>query len=209
MRLSSYDMLQGYMRETPSNSLIRLIYISGINTVDDSVFKHIQSHSESFNKNNNIAGFLCNNNESFLQCLEGTKEVVSSLMQRIFKDANHKDVGVVFAKKVSRYSFTDWRMHSLNLGDSNWEKFSNHTKLSDISPFKPEHWPSWFVEHFIDSIKRLNSSDLNQDYITFDTLGYSNVEKTLARDNILFYIFLGLLICSSAAALLFKYDVIS
>ena len=153
--------------------------------------------------------FLCNNNENFLQCLEGTKNTISALMQRIFKDSNHKDVDVVFTKEVSDYSFADWRMHSLNLGDSNWEKFSTHSQLSEISPFKPEHWPNWFVEHFIESVKTIDYSNLDQDLITFDTLGYSDVEKKLASDNILFYIFLIVLISSTVAILLFRYDVVS
>ena len=208
MSIASYDMLEESMRGIPSNSLIRLIYISGLNTTSDSVFKHIQSHSESFNKDNNIAGFLCNNDQSFLQCLEGAKDVVSSLMQRIFKDQHHKDVDVVFAKKVGGYSFTDWRMHSLNLDNDNWEKFSNYTKVSDISPFKPQHWPSWFIEHFIETVKKIDYSDINQSYITFDTLGYSAIKKKLARDNVLFYIFLGLLICSATVILLFRHNVI-
>ncbi|WP_062845107.1 MULTISPECIES: BLUF domain-containing protein [Psychrobacter] len=197
------------MQDTPTNALIRLIYISDINTADSSVFAHIQHHSESFNKENHIAGFLCNNNESFLQCLEGTKEVVSSLMQRIFKDKNHKDVDVVFSKKISGYSFTDWRMHSINLNDSNWKKFSNHTQLTDISPFKPQHWPHWFVDHFIESVKTIDYSNLDKDLITFDKLGYSDVQKTLASNNVLFYIFLSVLISSAVAILLFRYNVIA
>ncbi len=209
MNIASYDMLEKSMRETPANALVRLIYISGVNTADSSVFTHIQRHSESFNKDNHIAGFLCNNSERFLQCLEGTKDVISALMQRIFRDKNHKDVDVVFVKKVSDYSFTDWRMHSLNLNDSNWEKFSNHTQLGDISPFKPEHWPSWFVEHFIESVKTIDYSTLDKDLISFDSLGYSDVKKTLVGDNVLFYIFLSLMVCSSAATLLFRYNVIS
>lgn len=209
MNISSYEMLEGSMQDTPSNSLIRLIYISGVNTADSSVFTHIQRHSESFNKDNNIAGFLCNNNESFLQCLEGTKDVISSLMQRIFNDKNHKDVDVIFAEKVSSYSFTDWRMHSLNLNDSNWKKFSNHTQLSDISPFKPQYWPHWFVEHFIESVKTIDYSNLDKNLITFDTLGYSDVQKALVSNNVLFYIFLSVLIGSAVTILLFRYNVVS
>ena len=209
MRISSYDVLEGSMGETSASDLIRLIYISAVNTTSLSVFKHIQRHSESFNKDNNIAGFLCNNSESFLQCLEGTKDVVYALMQRIFRDKNHKDVDVVFVKKVSGYSFSDWRMHSLNLSHDNWEKFSNYTQVGDISPFKPEQWPHWFVEHFIQSVKAIDYSELNQDYISFDKLGYSQVGKKLASDNVLFYLFISLMICSSAATLLFRYDVIS
>lgn len=209
MNIYSHDRLEESMSDTPANALIRLIYISGINTTDNSVFTHIQRHSESFNKENRIVGFLCNNNESFLQCLEGTKDVVSSLMQRIFKDKNHKDVDVVFSKQISGYSFTDWRMHSINLNDNNWEKFSNHTQLTDISPFKPQDWPHWFVDHFIESVKTIDYSNLNKDVITFDKLGYSDVQKTLVSNNVLFYIFLSVLISSAVAILLFRYNVIA
>lgn len=93
------------MSDTPSDALIRLIYISKVNTNKMSVFKHIQTHSEGFNRGNNIRGFLCNNEESFLQCLEGSKGIVFSLMQRIFQDVNHKEVDVIFAEKVGGYSF--------------------------------------------------------------------------------------------------------
>lgn len=208
INIHSHDKLEESMSDTPANALIRLIYVSGVNTTDSSVFAHIQRHSESFNKENKIVGFLCNNNDSFLQCLEGTKEVVSSLMQRIFKDENHKDVDVVFSKKISSYSFTDWRMHSINLNDSNWKKFSKHTQLSDSSPFKPHHWPNWFVDHFIDTVKTIDYFNLDKDLITFDKLGYSDVQKTLVSNNVLFYIFLSVLISSAVVILLFRYHVI-
>lgn len=207
-------MLKGEMINIRSDSLIRLIYISDMNTTKDSVFKHIHHHSESFNKNNGITGFLCNNQEHFLQCLEGTKDAVLSLMQRIFKDSNHKDVDVVFTKQVNHYSFADWRMHSLNLDDNNWETLSKYNKpgdmLSDISPFKPETWPHWFVEHFIDHVKTFDYSSLaNQNnIITFDTLGYSEFEKKLVTDGVLLSIFIVLLLCSTAVTMIFRYDIL-
>ncbi len=214
MNIVSHKVLIGKMNDIPSDSIIRLIYVSAMNTTKDSVFKHIQYHSESFNKNNGITGFLCNNQEHFLQCLEGTKDAVLSLMQRIFKDANHKDVDVIFTKQISDYSFADWRMHSLNLEDNNWNALSKHNKpshmLSDISPFKPETWPHWFVEHFIDHVKAFNYSSLDNqnNYITFDTLGYSEFEKKLVTDGVLLCIFLVLLLCSTAVTMVFRYNII-
>lgn len=211
MNIINHELLEGSMSDISSDSLIRLIYVSKVNTTKNSVFEHIQSHSESFNRNNNITGFLCNNKKSFLQCLEGSKSIVFSLMQRIFQDTNHKDVDIIFAEKVGSYSFSDWRMHSLYLNDNNWGEISNHTQLSDISPFKPETWPHWFVEHFIECVKIVNYSKTDHDFnhITLDTLGYSEVEKKLISDGVLFSIFLSLLICSIVAVLLFKYDVIA
>ena len=202
-------MLEGSMKKTPADTLIRLVYVSTINTNESSVFEHIQKHSENFNKNNRIMGFLCNDDESFLQFLEGSKKSIFSLMQRIFQDPNHKDVDVVLTEKVSDYSFTDWRMHSLNLGDSNWARFSNQTRMSGISPFKPKHWPHWFVESFVDSMKNLDYSALDKEAITFDSLGYSDVEKKLVSNNVLFYIFLSVLISAATIVVLLRYNIIS
>lgn len=209
MNITNHDMLESSMKQIPADTLIRLVYVSAIKTNELSVFKHIQKHSEDFNKNNDIAGFLCNNEESFLQFLEGSKKNIFSLMQRIFKDSNHKDVDVVYTEKVSDYTFTDWRMHSLNLGGSHWLNFSNHTQMNGISPFKPKHWPHWFVESFIDSVKSIDYSNSNKEYITFDTLGYSDVEKTLVGNNVLFYIFLSVLIAAATTIALLRYNVIS
>lgn len=210
MNIISHKALKEEVSNIPSDSLIRLIYISDMNTTGDSVFKHIQHHSEFFNKSNGITGFLCNNQAHFFQCLEGTKDAVLFLMRRIFKDANHKDVDVIFTKQISDYSFSDWRMHSLNLDNNNWKKLSEHTKLSDISLFKPETWPHWFVEHFIDHIKTFDYSRLDnlQDYVTFDTLGYSELEKKLVTNGILLSIFFALLLCSTAVVMVFRYDII-
>jgi len=118
MKIESHRRLEKSMKGVPSNSLVRLIYVSKVNTLDRSVFEHIQSHSDVYNRDNKISGFLCNDEKSFLQCLEGGKDVVFSLMQRIFKDNNHKKVGVVAVEQVSQCRFEDWRMHSLNLSAS-------------------------------------------------------------------------------------------
>ncbi len=211
MKIESHRGLEESMEDVPSSSLVRLIYVSKVNTLDRSVFEHIQSHSDVYNKDNKISGFLCNDEKSFLQCLEGAKDVVFALMQRIFKDNNHKKVGVVAVKQVSQCRFEDWRMHSLNLSASNWHRLSDHAQLGEVSPFKPEQWPYWFVEHFIECVRNFDYSDISRDkdYITFDDLGYSELEEKLTRNNILLFIFLGLLVASTAAILLFRYDVIA
>ena len=45
--------------------------------------------------------------------------------------------------------------------------------------------------------------------VSFDKLGYSEVQKTLGSDNILFYIFLSVLISAAVVVLLFRYNVIA
>ena len=210
VNIASHKKLEKAMKDVPSASLVRLIYVSRVNTSDKSVFEHIQRHSDVYNRNNKIAGFLCNDEKSFLQCLEGAKGAVFSLMERIFEDDNHRKVHVVAVEQVSQYHFTDWRMHSLNLSASNWHRISNLSRLGKISPFKPEHWPYWFVEYFIECVREFDysNSDYDTNYITFDDLGYSELEEKLTQDNILLFIFFGLLIASTAAILLIKYDVI-
>lgn len=211
MHIASHKILKKSMKDVPATSLVRLIYVSRVNTKDKSVFEHIQKHSEVYNKDNQIAGFLCNDEKSFLQCLEGAKDAVFSLMERIFKDDNHRKVDVVAVEQVSQCRFTDWRMHSLNLSASNWHRLSDRVQLGQISPFKPEHWPYWFVEYFIDCVKKFDYSNIDHDtnYITFDDLGYSELEEKFTKNNVLLFIFLGLLVASTAAILLFRYDVIA
>ncbi|BBI67646.1 hypothetical protein PKHYL_18370 [Psychrobacter sp. KH172YL61] len=64
MNIASHSKLEESMKDVASTSLVRLIYVSRVNTTDRSVFEHIQRHSHVYNKNNKIAGFLCNDEKA-------------------------------------------------------------------------------------------------------------------------------------------------
>lgn len=177
MIISSYNHLKKALNDFEDDSLIRLVYVSNISKkskLDPSLFEHIRSHAEDYNRKNNIKGMLCNNQTYFLQCLEGTKEKLLPLMDNIFKDDRHSKLKVTLLKPIDHYSFNDWRMHSLNLDDRLWLKDSlqaNSPELRKFIPFRPLEWSEWFMEYFLETMQKFDN--INQSYD--DQTGSNNV----------------------------------
>ena len=168
MIISSYNHLKKALNDFEDDSLIRLVYVSNISKkskLDPSLFEHIRSHAEDYNRKNNIKGMLCNNQTYFLQCLEGTKEKLLPLMDNIFKDDRHSKLKVTLLKPIEHYSFDDWRMRSLNLDDRLWLKDSlqaNSPELRKFIPFRPLEWSEWFMEYFLETMQKFDN--INQGY---------------------------------------------
>lgn len=73
---------------------------------------------ESSKKNNQpakITGVLLFIEGCFLQILEGPKDIVKSLFQKVKKDNRHKDVLRIFEGEVTERSFDKWSMGFKNI----------------------------------------------------------------------------------------------
>jgi len=57
-----------------------------------------------------ITGILLYGNERFVQVLEGEKEAVQDLYERIKHDARHQHVTAYADKAISKRMFTEWAM---------------------------------------------------------------------------------------------------
>ena len=198
MIISSYNHLKKALNDFEDDSLIRLVYVSNISKkskLDPSLFEHIRSHAEDYNRKNNIKGMLCNNQTYFLQCLEGTKEKLLPLMDNIFKDDRHSKLKVTLLKPIDHYSFNDWRMRSLNLDDKLWLKDSlqaNSPELRKFIPFRPLEWSEWFMEYFLETMQKFDN--INQGYDdqtgTYNVVQDSNVQIASLFDSTLLHRFL-------------------
>ncbi|EGK15459.1 BLUF domain-containing protein [Psychrobacter sanguinis] len=198
MIISSYNHLKKALNDFEDDSLIRLVYVSNISKkskLDPSLFEHIRSHAEDYNRKNNIKGMLCNNQTYFLQCLEGTKEKLLPLMDNIFKDNRHSKLKVTLLKPIDHYSFNDWRMRSLNLDDKLWLKDSlqaNSPELRKFIPFRPLEWSEWFMEYFLETMQKFDN--INQGYDdqagTYNLVQDSNVQIASLFDSTLLHRFL-------------------
>jgi len=198
MIISSYNHLKKALNDFEDDSLIRLVYVSNISKkskLDPSLFEHIRSHAEDYNRKNNIKGMLCNNQTYFLQCLEGTKEKLLPLMDNIFKDNRHSKLKVTLLKPIDHYSFNDWRMRSLNLDDKLWLKDSlqaNSPELRKFIPFRPLEWSEWFMEYFLETMQKFDN--INQGYDdqagTYNVVQDSNVQIASLFDSTLLHRFL-------------------
>ena len=198
MIISSYNHLKKALNDFEDDSLIRLVYVSNISKkskLDSSLFEHIRSHAEDYNRKNNIKGMLCNNQTYFLQCLEGTKQKLLPLMDNIFKDDRHNKLKVTLLKPIDHYSFNDWRMRSLNLDDRLWLKDSlqaNSPELRKFIPFRPLEWSEWFMEYFLETMQKFDN--INQGYDdqtgSYNVVQDSNVQIASLFDSTLLHRFL-------------------
>ena len=198
MIISSYNHLKKALNDFEDDSLIRLVYVSNISKkskLDPSLFEHIRSHAEDYNRKNNIKGMLCNNQTYFLQCLEGTKEKLLPLMDNIFKDDRHSKLKVTLLKPIEHYSFNDWRMRSLNLDGRLWLKDSlqaNSPELRKFIPFRPLEWSEWFMEYFLETMQKFDN--INQGYDdqtgSYNVVQDSNVQIASLFDSTLLHRFL-------------------
>ena len=92
-------------------SLHQLIYSS---SPSKKVLKsHLYIILRQARKNNKIigvTGLLIYSDEHFFQILEGEKEVVSELFQRISSDKRHSDIQILSENDVDFRSFPSWEM---------------------------------------------------------------------------------------------------
>lgn len=95
--------------------MIELVYYSISNTeITSEILSDILITSRDFNSKNNVTGCLLYHNKVFLQLLEGEKETVENLFEKIKDDKRHSNI--VLIEKVEERLFSDWSMafHELN-----------------------------------------------------------------------------------------------
>jgi hypothetical protein len=106
------------MRKTNmSGALYRLIYCSrnviaqvlpGRDVGEE--IRAILATSRRSNKADNVTGAMLFTSSGFAQILEGTREAVERIFERISADPRHADVTVLSFTPTERRSFPDWSM---------------------------------------------------------------------------------------------------
>lgn len=91
--------------------LIRMIYAS---TKQDTLTKddieNILTVSRSNNTRAKVTGVLCFSHNYFLQCLEGERQHVNDLYNRIASDDRHSEPFIIEYSEISERSFGNWAM---------------------------------------------------------------------------------------------------
>lgn len=81
---------------------------------DDELFELLEEVREK-NKKVEITGMLLYKGGNFLQMLEGEKEVVKALFQKIKKDSRHKDIVTIMEGETEKRTFESWSMGFVNM----------------------------------------------------------------------------------------------
>ncbi len=91
--------------------LIQLIYISAANhEFSEEELSALLEQARKNNESLNISGMLLYHGGSFIQALEGERELVEALYQKIGADPRHSETQVLFRGEIKERDFEGWSM---------------------------------------------------------------------------------------------------
>lgn len=109
-----------------------LIYLSAATSLfSDEDITAILSVSRRNNPSLDITGLLLYHEGSILQILEGEKETIHKLFNKIGKDPRHKHVIKMFDSSIEERSFQDWSMGFKKVSDNDWSELEGYLNLDD------------------------------------------------------------------------------
>jgi len=140
--------------------ITRLIYFSenhtnnGLNDI-----REILKSARRNNNNHKISGILYHNENFFMQVLEGNREDVSFLFQKITNDSRHENIVIVSVDEAEDRIFKDWGMLYVNESAIPEEELITYLKGSK---FNPNTMPSDQLKQMALGIKSKYASSLDE-----------------------------------------------
>ena len=116
--------------------MVRLLYVSRqAEATPDSLVESILLQSRRNNPELGITGVLCHGGELFLQVLEGGREAVNLLYNRIVCDRRHKSVTLLHYEEILERRFGGWTMGQVNLAKINSSTILKYSERAVIDPY--------------------------------------------------------------------------
>jgi hypothetical protein len=118
--------------------LVRLMYASrAAESVDADTLATILRQSKENNPRSGVTGVLCfcSNARVFLQVLEGGRGAVSSVYNRIARDARHAEVVLLSYEEIGERSFSSWSMGQVNMSRLNPALVLKYSENAVLDPY--------------------------------------------------------------------------
>ena len=118
--------------------LVRLMYASrAADSVDAEALSTILRKSKENNPRIGVTGVLCFcfNAGIFLQVLEGGRNAVSMLYNRISQDPRHREVVLLSYEEIGERSFSSWSMGQVNMGRLNPALLLKYSESATLDPY--------------------------------------------------------------------------
>ena len=116
--------------------LVRLMYASrAADSVDQEALLAILRKSKAENSANGITGVLCFSGGIFLQLLEGGRQQVNALYNRIAADKRHLDVVLLSYEEIGERRFAGWSMGQVNLSRLNPSLLLKYSETAVLDPY--------------------------------------------------------------------------
>lgn len=91
--------------------LSQMIYASRVRpATGENDIQQILQASRANNSANDVTGILLFSHEYFLQCLEGSRDNVNELYNKILSDDRHFSPNIMFFRSISERDFEEWSM---------------------------------------------------------------------------------------------------
>jgi hypothetical protein len=131
----------------------RIIYLStATHYLEKEEIDILLKQSRDYNSKNNITGVLLYIDGDFIQVLEGNKNVICFLFEKIKKDNRHKGIICVIDKKIPQRQFNDWSMGYCATNYQNLRKMYGFENINKELLFNhKDHTVSIFIDTFIKS----------------------------------------------------------
>ncbi len=116
--------------------LVRLLYASrAVEPLSPEVIDDILASSRKGNPALGITGLLCHSGDIFMQVLEGGRDAVSALYNRISSDPRHRDVIILQYEEITDRRFAGWTMGQVNLSRVNPSTMLKYSERADLDPY--------------------------------------------------------------------------
>ncbi|MBT9610879.1 BLUF domain-containing protein [Aquabacterium sp.] len=116
--------------------LVRLLYASrAVETLSPEVIEDILASSRKGNPALGITGLLCHSGDIFMQVLEGGRDAVGALYNRIARDPRHRDVIVLHYEEITERRFAGWTMGQVNLSRVNPSILLKYSERPVLDPY--------------------------------------------------------------------------
>tara|TARA_R110002167_G_scaffold158775_2_gene354054 strand:- start:184 stop:588 length:405 start_codon:yes stop_codon:yes gene_type:complete len=112
--------------------MIHLIYVSDFSReLNQQDFDDILAVSTKNNYEQDITGFLVVNGQNFFQVLEGSKELVFTLLEAIRRDPRHQNLRVIISEIIEKRDYPNWSMGFV----CNWNNYLSDDLKSVLTQY--------------------------------------------------------------------------
>lgn len=147
------------------SDLIELVYASRSNVTRhkgglgvEPEIGRILTQSRRNNEPKKIGGVLCFGNDTFFQCLEGERDAVEKLYNRLHDDPRHRDVTLLRKRPVERRRFKLWAMKYLTLD----RRLLARLKQRGHDRFDPFKFDDETIDEVLDVLKESTEAPVPQ-----------------------------------------------
>jgi hypothetical protein len=117
--------------------MVRMLYASRTHDpITKESIESILGQSRTNNPANGITGTLCFGGNIFMQVLEGGRDAVNTLYNKIARDPRHEHVVVLHYEEISERRFAGWTMGYVNLEKLNPTTLLKYSDRPILNPFE-------------------------------------------------------------------------